>query len=91
MTHALRRLTRIGVLSQERAEEARADFADMTIMRYPHVPLLDRMWQLRHTLTAYDAAFVALAEALAVPLITTDARLARASGHEAAVELFDGR
>jgi predicted nucleic acid-binding protein len=46
------------------------------------------MWGLRHDLTAYDAAFVVLAEILAVPLVTCDARRARAPGHRAAVEVF---
>lgn len=88
VVHALRRLVRTGDITEERAEEAREDFADLTIARYPHTPLVDRMWQLRHSLTAYDAAFVALAEALDVPLVTADARLSRAAGPVARVELF---
>ena len=59
-------------------------------LRYGHQPLADRAWELRGDLTAYDATFVALAEALAVPLVTCDARLAGAPGHRAAVELFPG-
>ncbi len=86
--HALRRLIRTGALSQERADDARYDYADLTIIRYPHQPLADRMWQLRDNVTAYDAAFLALAEALGVPLVTCDGRLARSSGHRAQVELF---
>jgi predicted nucleic acid-binding protein len=86
--HALWRLTRTGAISDDRATDARTDFADMVIARYPHVPLADRMWDLRHNMTAYDAAFVVLAEILAVPLITCDARLARAPGHHCAVEVF---
>ena len=86
--HALWRLARTGAISDDRASDALTDFADLTILRYPHVPLADRMWALRHNMTAYDAAFVVLAEILAVPLITCDARLARAPGHRAAVELF---
>ncbi len=86
--HALRRLVRRGDLSLERALAARQDLRDLTIIRYPHVALVDRMWDLREHLTAYEAAFVALSEALGVPLITADARLARATGHGAEIEAF---
>lgn len=86
--HALRRLTLAGQLSQERAADARRDFAALALVRYPHEPFNDRVWALRHNLTAYDATFIALAEALAVPLVTCDARLASAPGHRASVELF---
>jgi predicted nucleic acid-binding protein len=63
------------------------DLYDLNIWRYPHWPLLPRIWQLRSNLTAYDAAYVALAEELGLPLLTRDARLARAVGHQAVVEL----
>jgi predicted nucleic acid-binding protein len=86
--HALRRLVRSGDLSEDRAADARADFAEMAIVRYPHTPFIDRMWDLRHNLSAYDAVFVALSEGLGVPLITCDARLAGSPGHEAQIELF---
>ena len=62
--------------------------SDVRVTRYPHGPLVSRIWELRGNLTAYDAAYVALAEALDAPLITTDGRLARASGHRARVELY---
>jgi predicted nucleic acid-binding protein len=88
LLHALRRLVRSGALSEDRAADARADFAELTIVRYGHQPLADRAWELRNNLTAYDATFVVLAEVLAAPLVTCDARLARAPGHQAAVELF---
>jgi predicted nucleic acid-binding protein len=88
--HALRRLALGGQLSEDRAADARGDFADLAITRYEHTVLADRIWRLRHGLTAYDAAFVALAELLDVPLVTCDARLARAPGHHATVELFAG-
>lgn len=88
--HALRRLVRRGDLSLERALAARQDLRDLTIIRYPHVALVDRMWELRENLTAYDAAFVALSEALGVPLVTADARVARAPGHGAEIEAFSG-
>ena len=89
MLHALRRMTARGELSEDRAEDARVDFRDLTVVRYPHFELSDRMWYLRHNLTAYDAAYVALAESLEVPLVTCDARLASAPGLDAQVELFD--
>ena len=89
--HALWRLARMGTISEDRAADARSDFADMAITRYPHVPLADRMWGLRANLTAYDAAFVVLAEILAVPLVTCDTRFARAPVHRAAVEVFSLR
>lgn len=86
--HALRRMTARGAISDERAADARSDFEELSFVRYPHQPLNDRVWQLRHNVTAYDATFVALAEALAVPLITCDERLASAPGHSAHIELF---
>lgn len=87
--HALRRLTITGEISDDRATDARSDFAELALVRYPHDPLSDRVWELRHNLTASDATFVALAEALAVPLVTCDARLASAPGNQAHVELFE--
>jgi predicted nucleic acid-binding protein len=86
--HALRRMRISNEISDERASDARGDFAELALVRYAHQPLTDRVWELRHNLTAYDATFVALAEVLAAPLITCDARLASAPGHEARVELF---
>ena len=55
---------------------------------YPYATLLRRIWNLRENLTAYDAAYVALSEALDAPLITRDARLAQAPGNHAIVELY---
>jgi len=89
MLHALRRLTLAGALTADRAQDARTDFADLRILRYPHEPLADRAWELRHNLTAYDAVFVALAEALDAPLVTCDAGVAAAPTHRARVELFE--
>lgn len=86
--HALRRMTMNGAISDERATDARSDFAELALVHYPHQPLSDRVWTLRHNLTAYDATFVALAESLNTPLITCDARLASAPGHNAHIELF---
>jgi predicted nucleic acid-binding protein len=86
--HALRRLCLSGDLSEDRATDVRTDFSDLAIVRYPHEELSDRIWELRQNLTAYDAAFVALAEALGAPLVTGDGKLAAAPGHGARVELF---
>jgi predicted nucleic acid-binding protein len=86
--HALWRLARTGAVSDDRATDARTDFADLNVVRYPHAPLADRMWELRRNMTAYDATFVVLAEVLEVPLISCDARVARVPGHRAAVEVF---
>jgi predicted nucleic acid-binding protein len=61
--------------------------ADLSLRRYPHDFLLPRIWELRNNLTAYDAAYVALAEALDAPLLTRDKRLAAAAGHHAQIEL----
>ena len=90
LLHALGRLVRTGQLSEERAADARADFAELAVVRYGHQPLAERAWELRDNLTACDATFVALAEALGVPLVTCDAGITRAPGHRAAVELFPG-
>ena len=90
VTHALRGLVRRRVLHQDRATDALADFGALRLIRYPHLPLLARVWQLRGTLSAYDATFVALAEVLDTPLVTCDARLAAAGGHNAEVELYAG-
>jgi predicted nucleic acid-binding protein len=90
LLHALRRLVMGGQLSEDRAADARDDFADLTVARYDHVALADRTWELRHNLTADDATFVALAEILDVPLVTCDTRLANASGNRAVTELYEG-
>lgn len=84
----LRRLVREGRLTPKRAGEAIEDLAALRITRYAPVLLLDRIWRLRQNLSAYDAAYVALAEALNAPLITRDQRLAAAPGHTAKVEVF---
>jgi predicted nucleic acid-binding protein len=85
----LRSLVRRGLLTPDRAYDVRGEFTALPIVRYPHQPLNDRIWELRDNLTTYDAAFVALAEALDAPLVTCDGRLASAPGHAAHVELYD--
>ena len=86
--HALRRHTLRGALSIARSYQATEALRSLRAVRYPHAALLPRIWALREDLTAYDAAYVALAETLDAPLVTTDGRLARASGHRAKVELY---
>ena len=87
--HALRRHILLDILSLERSSEALEDLKNIVFIRYPHAPLAQRIWDLRVNLTAYDAAYVALAEALDAPLVTLDARLARATGIRAAVEVYE--
>lgn len=89
--NGLRRLVMRGDMNADRASDARLDFADLAITRYPHLPLIDRMWSLRENLAAHDAVFVALAESLGCPLITCDARMAHAPGLKADIELFAAR
>lgn len=75
-------------IAAERAAEAVARYREMNIERYAHELLIPRIWSLRSSFTAYDAAYVALAELLEAPLITTDARLARSSGARHVAELI---
>ena len=84
----LRRYARAGEIDNRRGRKAIDDLADMPIRRYPHEILLPRVWDLQHNLTAYDAVYVALAEALDAPLVTRDRRLAGAAGHGAEIELL---
>ena len=67
--------------------QAIADSADLDLARYPHDALSPRIWALRKNVTACDAAYLALAEALGAPLLTTDEKLARSPGHKARVEV----
>jgi len=87
VAQVLRRYVRTGDLDRSRGDQAIADLSLLPIERYPHGELLDRIWQLRDSLTAYDATYVVLAEALEARLVTCDARLSRAHGHGAEVEL----
>ena len=84
---SLRGLVARGLLTVRAAELALGDFAAMLIDRQSTEPLIGRIWRLRHNLTAYDASYVALAEALGVPLLTRDARIAAAPGLRCNVEL----
>lgn len=85
---ALRGLTLGGHLSVNRVEDLLIDFNDLPLQRWPSADALRRRaFQLRDNVSAYDAAYVALAEAMDCPLVTRDGRLARSSGHSARIEL----
>jgi predicted nucleic acid-binding protein len=88
VAQVLRRLVRERIVPAQRADEAIDDLLDLRINRYPHFVFLPRIWQLRQNLSAYDAAYIALAEKLGAHLITRDSRLASAPGHAANIELF---
>ena len=87
VAQVLRRYVREKIISAQRGQEALEDLADIPLSRYPHDFLIPRVWELRATLTAYDAVYVALAELLDAPLLTCDAKIASASGHSANVEV----
>ena len=89
VTQVLRRYCAMGGMSQRRSRDALDDLAAFGLRRHPHLHYLERIWELRHNLTAYDAAYVALAEALNAPLVTCDRALAQSRGHRAAIELPD--
>jgi predicted nucleic acid-binding protein len=76
------------VVDEARVSEALDDIAQLALVRHPHRELVDRIWALRGNLSEYDAANVALAEQHDAPLLTLDARLARAGGHRAKVEVI---
>jgi predicted nucleic acid-binding protein len=78
--NALRRYVFLKRLTHQQAEVALAAYVNLPIQRYELPPLLDRIWALRENLTAYDAAYVALAETLESELLTRDAKLAGARG-----------
>ena len=87
VAQVLRRYEAAGLVSTVRARQALDDLASLGVAHYAHEDLLPRVWQLRGNLTAYDAAYVALAEALDAPLLTRDRKLAATPGHRAHVEL----
>jgi predicted nucleic acid-binding protein len=88
VAQVLRRYVLGGEVKAARAAEALGDLSDLPLSRYPHDLLLPRIWELRHNLTAYDAAYVALAEALEAVLLTADERLAKVKGHGLKVEMI---
>jgi predicted nucleic acid-binding protein len=89
VANVLRRLVQRKEVTTERAGEAFEDLSNLAIERHDHAPLLPRIWELRDSITAYDGAYVALAEALDAPLLTCDGRLARAHGHSATIEMIE--
>ena len=88
VAQVVRRYVAAGDISVERGAQALTDLADLDVFRHPHEPLLPTMWRLRSNLTAYDAAYVALALALDAPLVTLDARIAAAPMVGATVDLI---
>jgi len=90
ITQTLRRFAAGDEILPQRALEALEDLADFPLERYPHLLLLGRIWDLRANLTAYDAAYVALAEALDARLVTCDKALAHAPGHHARMDFVEG-
>jgi predicted nucleic acid-binding protein len=84
----LRKQLAAGTVDDRRAQLALQDLADLPLRRASHLPLVARCWELRENLTVYDASYVALAEALEVPLLTADARIARAPALKCLVEVM---
>lgn len=88
VAQVLRRLVCAKELTPARAGLALSDFADLVLQRHPHRPFISRIWGLRTSMSAYDAAYVALAEALGAPMLTCDEKLARVHGHSVEIELI---
>ncbi len=89
VAQTLRRLVSLKEITAARAKQALEDHIALNIKRAEHKEMLERIWSLRDSVTAYDAAYVVLAEILDGPLITCDAKLARSHGHKARIELID--
>ena len=85
-----RRLAATGVLTNDRAGAAIADLRALPIERVPHRELIGRCWELRHTMTVYDASYVAVAESFGATLLTGDQRLASAPGPRCEMEILPG-
>jgi predicted nucleic acid-binding protein len=84
----LRRQASVGALDERRVGLAIRDLVDLPMVRYPHLPFVGRLWELRGNVTPYDAMYVALAETLGCTLVTADARLSRAPGVGCPVEVL---
>jgi predicted nucleic acid-binding protein len=89
VTQTLRRLVILKEITAVRGKQALEDHLAVNFKRAEHKDLLERVWSLRDSITAYDAAYVVLAEILDSPLITCDAKLARSHGHKARIELIE--
>jgi len=87
VVQALRRYVREGQLDTKAAAQALHDFRELDLQRHAHEPLLDRVWELRKNLTAYDAVYVGLAEVLDAALLTCDRPLSRTPGLTARIVL----
>lgn len=85
---ALRSLQLRGELQEQSARQSLRHLATLPIVRLPHGPLIERCWELKHNLSSYDAAYVALAEMYETTLLTSDLRLARSPGIRCDVELL---
>lgn len=85
---ALRRLVRMGEVSASRAEEVVADLSDLDLHRHAHLDLLTRAWKLRDNVSAYDAVYIALAEAMEAAIVTCDGPLAKARGYRVRIDLI---
>jgi predicted nucleic acid-binding protein len=83
---AFRKLSAVQGIDSHRSEQLLAELAALPAERYSHLPLLRRMWELRHNFTAHDAAYISLAEATDAILYTTDTKLSK--GHRTRVRLF---
>jgi predicted nucleic acid-binding protein len=88
VANAWRRELLVGHIGEDRSRLALDDLAGLRLARMPHRPLMPRIWELRHNLTPYDAAYVALAEALDATLLTADGKSTRAPTLRCEVELI---
>ena len=84
----IRRFALGGAIGVSVAERALGDYEALRMLRFPHTPLVQRVWELRNNVSAADGFYVALAEALDAPLVTTDASLARVPGLEIEIRAF---
>jgi len=89
VAQVIRRWSLAGLVDEERAAKALADLSDLNALRWPHEPLLTRIWALRHNFTAYDAAYIALAESLGATLLTCDRSLANGGTVGCTIDLVE--